>query len=289
MSGNSDNKVMVNGRAVPGGEARVCALDRGFLYGDGFFETTRIYAGRPFRFEEHIERMQASCRWADWERVPEAERLRADVDRLIELNDVQDGYLRVSVSPGPDEGGTELSDFTVLIQARPMDLPPPGEAHPLRLVKSDYARGEHCPTVAHKTLSYFENKLALSEGKKEGADEVYFLNHRGHLAEGAISNLFFVADGTVHTPAPSCGLLPGIARKTVLKLCERESIALKTGRYGEEELLEADEAFCTNSLRGVMPVRSVAGRQPFESVPGAVTSRLQALYGRMLREACAEH
>jgi len=280
----ADEKILLNDRLTSADEACICPLDRGFLYGEGFFETTRVFAGRPFALSMHLERLQHSCEWAEWDRVPRRARIERGVERLIEANDVRDGYLRISVSQGSRAG----EELTLLIQAHDLDLPPPGEAELITLSKAEAARAEDDPLVAHKSLSYCRNILSLRRAKNAGADEVYFLNHAGQLAEGAISNLFFVRGETVHTPAVNCGLLPGIARKLVLQLCRRHNIAFRTGKYLQTALMECDEAFCTNSLRGIMPVSGLLDGTDLRPAPGELTSTLQALYAERVRMECAE-
>ncbi len=280
----ADRRILLNDRLIPADEACISPLDRGFLYGEGFFETTRVFSGRPFALPLHLERLRESCEWAGWDRIPREDRIERGVGRLIDANDVRDGYLRISVS----RGGRANEGLTLLIQAREMDLPPPGEAEPLTLTKAGAARAEHDPLVAHKSLSYYGNIRSLRAAKSAGADEVYFLNHAEQLAEGAISNLFFIRGGTVHTPALSCGLLPGIARKLVLQICRQHNIPFRTGKYLEAALMECDEAFCSNSLRGVMPVSGLLDGADFRPAPGELTSTLQALYAERLRADCAE-
>ena len=277
-------KILLNDRLVPADEARVPALDGGYLYGEGFFETTRVFEGGAFALSMHLERLRDSCSWAGWDHVPDEERIRSGVGRLIEENDVQDGYLRITASPGR-RGGEEP---TLLIQAHDMDLPSPGEAEPLTLGRAEARRAEEDPLVRHKSLCYYGNIRAMRKAREAGADEVYFLNHGGHLAEGAISNLFFISHNMVYTPALNCGLLPGIARKLVFTLCSLHNIPFRTGQYEERALLECDEAFCTNSLRGVMPVSGLLDGPGFRPVPGRLTAIVQELYAERLRADCAE-
>ncbi|MFO8006372.1 MAG: aminotransferase class IV [Candidatus Brocadiia bacterium] len=281
------DNVYLNGRLVPREQARISPFDRGFLYGDGFFETTRICAGAPLFLERHLERLANSCRETGFGGGPDAAALAIGVKELIRANEVEEGYLRMTVSRGRHQGRlTELetTEPTVLAEARPMELPPLDAAPPpITLARADHRRNEASPVVRHKSLSYQGNVLALADGRRRGADEVYFLNSRGDLAEGAISNLFFVRDGTLCTPAVECGLLPGITRAVLLGLCAEEGIPLETGHYSEADLLTADEAFCTNSLRGMMPVASILGPPDTEFTPGETTAVLRTAYAALCR------
>jgi branched-subunit amino acid aminotransferase/4-amino-4-deoxychorismate lyase len=275
------DKVFLNGSIVPRAEALVSAFDRGLLYGDGFFETIRILRHRALLLDRHLARLRDSCRQTGFGDGADVGLLAEGVKRLIEANGVEAGYLRITVSRGPYAGRlTELDCAapTALIEARSMDLPPLDDPPPWTLVRSRYRQNENSPVVPHKSLSYQANLLALAEGREAGADEVYFLNGREELTEGAISNLFFVRDGVVCTPELDCGLLPGITRAVVLELCSEHGIPCETGAYGEPLLLNAEEAFCTNSLRGIVPVERVLGPPKAVFTSGPVTSSLQSHY-----------
>ncbi len=276
--------VYLSGAFIPRGEAVVDAFDRGFLYGDGFFETLRVFGGRAGLLERHLLRLAHSCEETGWSPSPDGDEIGAAAVELIERNGVDDGYMRITVSRGRyggDPGVIEPVRPTVLIEARSIDMAPPGSASPFQLLRSGCLRNEHSPTVRHKSLSYLDNLLALEEARRAGADDVYFLNASGHLCEGARTNLFWVRGDEVFTPAVRCGLLPGITRAVVMEIAEREGIACRRGCYGEEELLEADEVFCTNSLRGVIPVKGVrSGEVEQRWEIGAATRRFADAYAR---------
>ena len=283
--GNADS-VWLNGRIVDQAEGAVPPNDRGFLYGDGFFETTRILNGRATFLDRHLARLARSCRAAEFSTEIDVAALTDGVRELIDRNGVRDGYMRVTVSRGALSGAlTALAteDPTILIDARRMELAPVDKAPAIVLARSVWRRNERSPLVGHKCLSYMENVLALAEARGRGADEVYFLNSRDLLAEGAITNLFWVKDGTVHTAAVDCGLLPGITRGIVLALCTELGIPAEEGEYAEIRLLNADEAFCTNSLRGVIPVRGFLEHPDVLERDGAVTGRLRQAYADQAR------
>jgi len=246
--------VYLNGCVVPRSEARISVSDRGFLYGDGFFETMRIVGGRPFRLEAHLERMRQSCLAAGWGGAPDDREIREAVEALVRANGVREGYLRITVSRGEHRGALtdlEAREPTVLVDAHAMELPPLESPPPFTLAR-----------------------------------EVYFVNTRGLLAEGAISNLFLVWDGVVGTPDVRCGLLPGITREAVREICADAGIPLETGEYPEGELGTADEVFCTNSLRGIVAVERIVDTPPRDFTAHPLTARLQGLYAALVRREC---
>lgn len=282
-------RVYLNGRIVDRDDARVSAFDRGFLYGDGFFETTRIVAGKPVFLDRHLDRLASSCRQTGFDSAIDVDELAHGIAELAEANGVGEGYLRITVSRGLHRGrlgvlATEAP--TVFAEARPMDLPPLDASSPLVLARSPYRRTEHSPVVRHKSLSYQFNVLALAEGRQRGADEVFFLNSRDQLTEGAITNLFFVKDGTVFTADVACGLLPGITRQVVLEICRDRGIPSEVGTYVEQHLRGADEVFCTNSLRGIMPVEKILDYPEKMLSTHALTRRLQREYAALIRRIC---
>jgi len=287
---DGEHYLHLNGALVGRSEAMVSALDRGFLYGDGFFETTRVIGGKALFLERHLERLAGSCSAAGFGTALDLRGIAEGVVEVVRANAVAEGYLRISVSRGMHEGRlTELVARrpTVLIQAEPMDLPSLAAPQAITLSRSPYRINEHSPVVRHKSMSYQGNLLALAEAQRQGADEAYFLNGAGHLTEGAISNLFFVRDGRVCTPDISCGLLPGVMRQVVLEICSMVGLPAQVGRFGELDLLDADEVFCTNSLRGIVGVEQLLEWPDKDLQSHLVTHRLQVAYDGLAREYCA--
>ena len=136
-------------------------------------------------------------------------------------------------------------------------------------------RNEHSPLSQLKSLAYLDNILALREADAAGCDEAILLNTAGRIAGGSRSNLFLVLDGTVTTPPPSEGLLPGIARQTVLALAAKHGIPAREAALAPADLAKASEAFLTNSLLEVLPVTRLQDRALPE---GPVTAKLARLY-----------
>ena len=282
--------VYLGGEVLPADAARIAPADRGFLYGDGLFETMRVVNGVPFLLDRHLRRLCDSCRDLHFGDCIEPGALADGAGRLIRANGVGDGRLRITVSRGGGVTGLEARPAappTVFMQAHAMDLPPLDGSPPVTLAVSPYRINERSPVVRHKSLSYLANLMALTEARRRGADQVIFLNSQGRLAEGAISNLFLVHAGVVLTPEVSCGLLPGITREVVLELCGQVNIPAREGAWGLEALDAADEVFCTNSLRGIVPVSRILDRPGPELSDHTVTGRLQRLYAELVRCDCA--
>src|SRR5712691_4232543 len=195
--------IYLNDRFVPKEEAVVSVFDRGFLYGDGVFETLRAYRGRIFQLTEHLARLERSAASLSIALPVTREQLADLVRESLTRNQLQDAYLRITVSRGPGEIGLDpalCKAPTLVIIAKPWrNLP---EALP--------------PHV--KSLNYLNNILAKMEAKAADAHEALLLNHRGEVTEGTGSNVFVIQEGRLRTPAVESGLLAGITRGVVLRL-----------------------------------------------------------------------
>jgi branched-chain amino acid aminotransferase len=273
--GASDNsrslRYHVDGDLVPAEEATVSVEDRGFTYGDAVFETLRVYGGDPFEWAAHRERLGRSARQLGFGDAVPAD-LRARVEETLAANDLADAYCKVSVSRGVQPGKlTPDPDVepTVVVYVSP--LPRGGvEGESVRdgpatvqTVRTRRAPDSALPSEA-KTHNYLGGILARLELRRAAtdefaADEALLRDVDGTVVEGATSNLFFVDGGVLATPDADLPLLPGVTRSVVLDLAEREDFPVETGRYGVDDVRDADEAFLTNSTWEVRPVGSVDG------------------------------
>ena len=151
-----------------------------------------------------------------------------------------------------------------------------------RAIVSSLRRNSQTPLSRLKSTSYLESILARQEARKSGVDEAVCLNERGLLAEASMSNIFLVAEGTLKTPAPESGVLPGVTRETILELARKLGIKTLEGEIRVEELWRAGEAFLTSSLIEVMPLTEVDSKPVGGRKPGTVTRRLMDEYHRLV-------
>ncbi|MEF8936733.1 MAG: aminotransferase class IV [Halovenus sp.] len=278
----------VNGELVPADEATVNVRDRGFMYGDGAFETLRIYAGEPFEWDAHAERLQRSCETLGFgDALPPASDLRERVDETLAANDLSDSYLKLSVTRGVQPGKLtpgEDVDPTIVIYVS--ELPRAGVdgervwdgPASVGTVERERVSDEAIPADA-KTHNYLNGILARLELRNSDHDEAIMCSSDGYLAEGATSNLFFVSGGTLRTPTAALPLLPGITRDVVLSLAEEAGISVETGRYDPEILRQASEVFVTNSTLEIRPVTRVDD-EPVAA--GPVTRDLQERFDELV-------
>jgi branched-chain amino acid aminotransferase len=259
----STSYAYVNGRFVPETEAHVSIFDAGFLYGDGVFETMRIYAGRMFRPLEHFDRLFAGLAALEIESPFSPDELRTVCRALIRYNDIADGVARVYLT----------RDSVVATAAERGAV-----AHPLRAVVSDVCVDGRLSRF--KTANRLPYILAHRQAERTGVDEAVLLNHAGRIVEFTASNLFVVKDGELFTPPLEDGPLPGITRHAVLALAGELRIATHETGFGPEFLETADEVFATNSLIEIVPVATWGTKR-------AVTEGLQKAYSRLVRNELA--
>ena len=135
---------------------------------------------------------------------------------------------------------------------------------------------------AVKTGNYLNNVLARIEAKRMGAEDAIMGNSMGQLTEGTTSNLFFVKEGRLLTPIKECGILSGITREKIIQLANKNSIALKEGKWPSEELFKAEEIFLSGTVKKIIPVTVLDGRPVGKGIPGPITQKLMRLYSELL-------
>ena len=285
--------IHVNGHLVRADAPAVTALDRGFLYGDGLFETVRAYGGRPFLLDEHLARLAGSAAELRVAERLDTEPVARGVAELLDANGLAeaDAYIRITLTRGIHTGALTLepaAEPTVAIIARPLHLPPPERyERGVALVTASARRNADSTLPRHKTLNYLESLLAKTEAKQAGADDALLLNTRGEIAEAASSNLFIVRDGALATPPIEAAILPGITRRQVLRIARELGIAAAERPIPPDELLAADEVFLTNAIVEVLPVRALDGHPIGDGRPGPLTRRLHAAYRDAVHRALA--
>jgi 4-amino-4-deoxychorismate lyase len=250
--------------------------DPGYLYGYGLFETINVQNGKMDFYQEHMERLIKSSRKIGLNFKRDPFMIEEDCNRLIRANRMKSGGLRITFSKGKRRNN-------LFITARENPYNNETARKGIALTVSSYRRNEDSLLVSVKSDNYLENLLHLNRAQARGFNEVIFLNSKGQLAEGSLSNLFFIKDNVIYTPADDCGLLPGIMRHKVVELLEENTISCQKGHYSLEELLAADEVFVTNSLMEIMPVNRIDD-QVFKVGLDTSLARIRTLYYRKWSE-----
>jgi branched-chain amino acid aminotransferase len=254
--------VFLNGRFVPEEQALIPVNDRGFLYGDGLFETLRVCGGRPFRLAQHLERM---TRGADFLKIKcpfTPKELVNFAEQLIEKNRMPEAVLRVTLTRGPGERGyTPQTDsrptvVMTLHAAPPMDVENPVQ---WRLITSSYRILAGDPLSSFKTANKLIHIIARMEAVEKDADEALLVNTNGEVAETASGNLFWVYQDNICTVPAGRGVLPGITRSVVLEICQTLGLPTNKRVIKPEVLRKSAGLFITQSALGIVPVATLDG------------------------------
>jgi len=278
--------IWLNGSVLPL-DLALLELERGFLYGDGLFETLRVYGGRPFMLTEHVSRLTAGAEVLGFAGMLKPEELQNAVEQTMLANSLRDGSVRLTVIRGRGAGlyPAETAPPTVLVTVRAgTPYSPELYTRGFRAVMVSFPRNERSPLAFVKSLNFLENILGKKEAVSAGADEGLFLNTAGYLCEGTTSNVFLVEQGTLITPAVSSGLLPGITRRMVLQVARETGLRAEESLVRPERLFTAREAFLTNSLLEIMPLVAVDGRPVGTGRAGPVAQHLRELYRKTAAE-----
>jgi branched-chain amino acid aminotransferase len=257
----------INGRFVPEAQAVVPVNDRGFMYGDGLFETLRVCNGRPYCLEQHLERM---ARGADFLKIKcplTREELRDFAGQLIRKNKTPGAILRVTLTRGPGKRGyTPESDGKPTVVMTLHAAPSLEKTIRWTLATSSFRVPAADPLAAFKTMNRLTHVMARIEAIENGADEALLMNTDGEVTETASGNLFWVSRNRVCTVPTSSGALPGITRAVVLEICG--SLGLQTNqRVIKPGVLRKTEGiFITQSAFGIVPVVAFDG-EPVASSP----------------------
>jgi 4-amino-4-deoxychorismate lyase len=274
----------VSGRGVVDpSEPVVFADDAAFLRGRAAFETTRIYDGRPFKLEEHLERLVASAERIQL-RPPDLDLLRSLTADALAASGAGDARLRLYWTPGREDGGDPMA--LVLVNS----LPTTHDAERARGVSLvalplgiSVELRHDAPWVLGgvKSTSYAVNIAAEAEAKRRGADDAVFLAEGDILLEGPATNIWWRRGETLYTPSLDVGILAGVTRATVIELAGAEGFAVEQGIYRLPELAGADEAFTSSSIRELLPVVALDGARIGDGVPGPAAARLQTALRRL--------
>lgn len=282
--------VYLNGRYVQAERAKVSAFDRGFSHGDGLFETIRAYAGWVFALDRHLGRLRKGALQIGIPFDGEVKEWRRVIGELLRRNRLQavDSSLRLILTRGADTLGTLLPPATppsptVLLVAKPLEMGIAGRQQ-VGIGAATVRWGTPFNPLHIKSLGYLYNMLAMTHAKREGAEEALFVATDGFIVEGATSNVFSVSKEMLTTPPESSGLLPGITRDVLIEIAKQEGLVVREAPLLLDDLLAAEEAFLTGSLKEVMPLIAVDGNKIGSGSPGPITQRLQRCYRAAVEE-----
>lgn len=274
--------IFLDNKLVSEKDARISVFDHGFLYGDGIYETMRVYRGVAFMIDAHIDRLYRSASMIRLNIGKSSKEVKDAVYTTLRANGLKDAVVRISISRGAGPLGLDPAlcpKTTFVIMANRF------HRYPARYYKKGIAisvvntrrnfRGALNPQI--KSLNFLNNILAKIESLDSGTYEAIMLNYQGYIAEGTITNVFFVRNKVLCTPGIEVGILDGITRRMIIDIARESGIRVRTGKFRKQSLLSADEAFISNTNIEIMPVARIDSRKKFRR-PGPVTSMIHNAY-----------
>jgi branched-chain amino acid aminotransferase len=280
--------IYVNGTFCSREEAKISVFDHGLLYGDGVFEGIRIYNGRIFKLDEHLQRLKESAQSIALKLPWRGKELQKLTVETVRRSGLREGYIRLVVTRGvgnlglnpfrcPEPGLIIIVD-TIALYPREM------YEHGMAVITVATQRtGAETLSPRVKSLNYLNNIMAKIEAINGGVEEAIMLNRFGFVAECTGDNIFIVKNGSVLTPPAHMGALEGITRNTVLALAAAAGRDTREQMLTRHELFCADECFLTGTAAEVVPVTKIDGRVIGDGAPGPITRELMHAYSELTR------
>ena len=286
------NNTFINGKFITSSNAKISIDDVGFLYGDGIFETLRGYKGKPFKLEEHLDRLLASLKQLRYNPNFNKMYIKSAVYELLSKNRLlqNDAYIKIIVTRNR-YGARFNYDLQIkpnlIIIAKKLD-PYPDDYYKngIKIATSELKRSAIGNSLyKFKLLNYFENIYVRNEAYCKQSLEGIFLTRDRLILEGSMSNIFYVKNGTVITPPLTQNILAGITRQVVINLCRENDIKVSERRIHYFDIIKADEIFLTNSVMEIMPVKEIDIYKAASKIPGSVTCKLLELYKKEIENS----
>ncbi|QDU57727.1 branched-chain-amino-acid transaminase [Aeoliella mucimassa] len=280
--------IYISGDYFPPEDAKISVFDHGLLYGDGVFEGLRIYSGKVFRLDDHIQRLYESAKAIVLDIPLTPAEMAQAINETVAKNGLDDGYVRAIVTRGSGTLGLDpnrCSNPEIIIIASTITLyPQEYYDNGLEIVTVSTIRNHPAALSPRiKSLNYLNNILAKIEGLQAGCIEALMLNHKGEVAECTGDNVFIVKDGKLLTPPLDAGILAGVTRQAVIELALDLNFPFAEQVLTKHDVYVADECFLTGSAAEIVPVVTVDTRSIGTGKPGPVTKQLTDAFHKMVR------
>lgn len=253
--------IVIDGKITAAKEPVAPATSRGLMYGDGAFETFRVYEARTFLLKEHLQRLKEALKvlGISFPSKLNSRFIRDSVYQLLEKKDLINAKAIVRLQVwrdgkrgyGPDANAS--SHFAIIISESPDSFEPPA----LATVEKKRIPAEALPS-SYKFTNGINYILAAREAAQKDADDALMETIEGYISETTIANIFWIKENRVFTPSVKCDLVPGITRRIIIKLIDQvKTLQIEVGKYPLRHLLNADGVWITNSVREVLPVAAI--------------------------------
>jgi D-alanine transaminase len=276
--------IYLNGAFMPLAEARVSVMDRGFLFGDGVYEVIPVYSRRPFRLEQHLQRLTNSLAGIRLDNPHSADEWAALIGKIIDAAPGEDQQVYLQITRGSDSRRNHAFPQcvvpTIFIMSEPLVPPPPELCRQgIQAISATDNRWLRCDI---KSTSLLANCLLRQMAVEAGCAET-ILFRDGFLSEGAASNVFVVRDGVLLAPQKNHLMLPGVTYDVVLELAAAHGVRHEVRDVLEEEVRQADELWTSSSNKEVLPIVSLDGSPVGDGKPGRLFAEMNGWYQEFKR------
>ncbi|NEU31995.1 D-amino-acid transaminase [bacterium LRH843] len=263
-------------------DVKIDIEDRSYQFGDGIYEVIGVYNGVSFKMTEHLQRLERSAKEIRLPLRKSVEDLEAKLEKLISLNNVQNGiiYMQVSrgIAPRTHHFPEPTVDSVVVAYTREMERPVTVQEKGVHCLLTEDIRWLRCDI---KSLNLLGSVLAKQKAVESNCYEA-ILCRDNIITEGSSANLFMVKDKVLFTHPANNYILNGITRSTVIELCQREGMNVVEERFEKKQLLQADEAFLTGTFIDIVPINKIDNDVIGLGEPGPVTKGLQRKFNDLI-------
>ena len=257
-----DGYIWIDGEFKEWSQSNVHVLNHGLHYGSCVFEGIRIYDGKIFKFDEHMERLYKSADILDMKIPFKIQIIKNIIYELVQKQKVKDGYIRPVVWRGSEKMAISAIDAKTHIAVATWEWPsyfsPDKIMQGIRLTKANWVKPSpnSAPVNSKAAGLYMICSLSKHEAERKGFDDALMMDYRGYIAEATGANIFFIKNNNLYTPTPDC-FLNGITRQTVIEIAKKLKIGVHEGKYELSFLKNCEEVFLTGTAVEITPVISI--------------------------------
>lgn len=275
---NDVAKVYVNGRFLAPQDAMVSPFDRGFIFGDGIYEVIPAYGGRPFRWSQHLDRLNGNLAEVGIPQPMSSDEWASVLEELLVAGGEKDQsiYLQVTRGVAPRDHAFPADVMPTVFAYNQILRPVPEKIlrDGVTAITMQDIRWQRCDI---KTTSLLANVWLRQQAIASGASEAILVRD-GEVTEGAATNVFAVIDNTIYTAPHSTKLLPGVTRDLIVELLRSHKVDHEERSFSMEQMRTAQEIWLTSSTKELVPVVRLDGAPVADGRPGPVFHQVYALF-----------